>query len=123
MIGDSYAQNEKELNRWYDAVAKRGDALWRGVALTDDDCLRRDVIKTLICNFSLDFSAIEAQYAIRFNDYFAEDLALLQPLINDGLVEQHAGGLQVTRAGRLLIRNICMCFDVYLRHKARQQQF
>jgi oxygen-independent coproporphyrinogen-3 oxidase len=25
--------------------------------------------------------------------------------------------------GRLLIRNICMCFDKYLRAKARQQQF
>ncbi|WP_312081392.1 hypothetical protein, partial [Pantoea septica] len=41
----------------------------------------------------------------------------------DGLVERRAGGLQVTGAGRLLIRNICMCFDVYLRQKARQQQF
>jgi len=123
MIGDSYAQNEKELNRWYDAVATRGAALWRGVALSADDCLRRDVIKQLICNFSLDFSAIEAQHAIRFCDYFAEDLTLLQLLINDGLVERRAGGLQVTGAGRLLIRNICMCFDVYLRQKARQQQF
>ena len=123
MIGDSYAQNEKDLNRWYDAVATRGEALWRGVALTDDDCLRRDVIKTLICNFALDFRAVEAQYAIRFSDYFAEDLALLQPLIEDGLVVRRAEGLQVTGAGRLLIRNICMCFDRYLRQKARQQQF
>nr|MBA2817939.1 Oxygen-independent coproporphyrinogen-III oxidase [Candidatus Pantoea persica] len=94
------------------------------MALTDDDCLRRDVIKTLICNFALDFRAVEAQYAIRFSDYFAEDLALLQPLIiEDRLVVRRAEGLQVTGAGRLLIRNICMCFDIYLRKKARQQQF
>jgi oxygen-independent coproporphyrinogen-3 oxidase len=32
-------------------------------------------------------------------------------------------GIQVTAKGRLLIRNICMCFDAYLRQKARMQQF
>jgi len=29
----------------------------------------------------------------------------------------------VSATGRLLIRNICMCFDRYLRDRARQQQF
>jgi len=123
MIGDSYAQNQKVLNTWYSSVEQQGNGLWRGVALTDDDCLRREVIKSLICNFALDFSAIETQWGIRFSDYFAEDLALLKPLIADGLVVQTATGLQVTGVGRLLIRNICMCFDRYLRQKARQQQF
>lgn len=123
MIGDSYAQNQKDLNTWYSCVEQQGNGLWRGIALTDDDCLRRDVIKTLICNFSLDFAATEMQWGICFSDYFAEDLALLKPLIADGLVVQTADGLEVTGIGRLLIRNICMCFDRYLRQKARQQQF
>lgn len=123
MIGDSYAQNQKVLNSWYSSVEQQGNGLWRGVVLTDDDCLRREVIKTLICNFSLDFAAVETQWGIRFADYFAEDLALLKPLVADGLVVQAATGLQVTGVGRLLIRNICMCFDRYLRQRARQQQF
>lgn len=123
MIGDSYAQNQKALNVWYESVGSTGNGLWRGLTLSLDDCLRRDVIKMLICNFSLDFKAVEAQWNIHFNDYFAEDLTLLKPLIADGLVEHSATGLQVTGVGRLLIRNICMCFDVYLRQKARQQQF
>ena len=123
MIGDSYAQNQKVLNAWYSSVEQQGNGLWRGVGLSGDDCLRREVIKTLICNFSLDFAAIEKQWGIHFADYFAEDLALLKPLMADGLVVQTATGLQVTGVGRLLIRNICMCFDRYLRQKARQQQF
>ncbi len=123
MVGDSYAQNQKDLNSWYSSVEQQGSGLWRGVALTRDDCLRRDVIKTLICHFSLDFAATEAQWGICFHDYFAEDLALLKPLIADGLVEQTTTGLEVTGIGRLLVRNICMCFDRYLRQKARQQQF
>lgn len=123
MIGDSYAQNLKELKQYYQYVDERGDALWRGLALTRDDCIRRDVIKALICNFRLDFSAVEQQWQLNFRDYFAEDLALLAPLAKDGLVDIDDNGIQVTPKGRLLIRNICMCFDVYLRQKARMQQF
>ena len=123
MIGDNYAQNQKELKRYYQQVDEQGDALWRGIALTRDDCIRRDVIKLLICNFRLDYAAVEQQWALNFADYFAEDLKLLAPLAKDGLVDVDEKGIQVTPKGRLLIRNICMCFDAYLRQKARMQQF
>lgn len=123
MIGDCYAQNQKELKHYYQQVDETGNALWRGIALTRDDCIRRDVIKSLICNFHLDFSAVEKQWDLDFADYFADDLNLLAPLAKDGLVAVDAHGIQVTAKGRLLIRNICMCFDAYLRQKARLQQF
>ncbi|MGD8165212.1 oxygen-independent coproporphyrinogen III oxidase [Pantoea sp. FN0307] len=123
MLGDCYAQNQKELKAYYASVEQQGNALWRGLTLSQDDCLRRDVIKSLICNFSLSFCDIEAVNGITFTDYFAEDLALLAPLAADGLVEIQKSGIRVTPKGRLLIRNICMCFDIYMRQKARQQQF
>ncbi|KFX03730.1 coproporphyrinogen III oxidase [Pectobacterium betavasculorum] len=123
MIGDSYAQNQKELKQYYAQVKDKGNGLWRGLQLTRDDCLRRDVIKTLICNFQLSYAPIEAEYAIDFKTYFEQDLALLAPLVADGLVDSQEDALVVTPKGRLLIRNICMCFDVYLRSKLRTQQF
>ncbi len=123
MIGDCYAQNQKELKQYYQQVDEQGNALWRGIALTRDDCIRRDVIKSLICNFRLDYAPIEKQWDLHFADYFAEDLKLLAPLAKDGLVDVDEKGIQVTAKGRLLIRNICMCFDTYLRQKARMQQF
>ncbi|MCU5773476.1 oxygen-independent coproporphyrinogen III oxidase [Erwiniaceae bacterium BAC15a-03b] len=123
MIGDSYAQNQKVMKDYSASVSQQGNALWRGLTLTHDDCIRREVIKALICHFALDFAQLEAQWQIDFRRYFAEDLALLQPLVDDGLVDSDEKGLQVTAKGRLLIRNICMCFDRYLRQKARTQQF
>lgn len=123
MIGDCYAQNQKELKRYYQQVDESGNALWRGIVLSQDDCIRRDVIKALICNFRLEFAAVEKQWALDFGQYFAEDLKLLAPLAKDGLVDVTEQGIQVTAKGRLLIRNICMCFDTYLRQKARMQQF
>ncbi|CAH7057585.1 coproporphyrinogen III dehydrogenase [Vibrio chagasii] len=123
MVGDSYAQNQKELKKYYAQVNDLRHALWKGVALDNDDLLRREVIKQLICNFKLDKTMIESEFAVDFNRYFKEDLELLQTFINDDLVEVDGKEIRVTLRGRLLIRNICMCFDKYLRAKARQQQF
>lgn len=123
MIGDAYAQNQKELKKYYAQVNELRHALWKGVALDSDDLLRREVIKQLICNFKLDKSMIESEYKVTFNQYFAEDLQLLQTFIDDELVEVDNTEIRVTLRGRLLIRNICMCFDKYLRSRARQQQF
>ncbi|HAS26206.1 MAG TPA: oxygen-independent coproporphyrinogen III oxidase [Vibrio sp.] len=123
MVGDAYAQNQKELKKYYAQVNDLRNALWKGVALDSDDLLRREVIKQLICNFKLDKTMIESEFSVNFNRYFKEDLGLLQTFINDELVEVDDKEIRVTLRGRLLIRNICMCFDKYLRAKARQQQF
>ncbi|MGF1759038.1 oxygen-independent coproporphyrinogen III oxidase [Photobacterium sagamiensis] len=123
MIGDCYAQNQKELKAYYADVNNKRQALWKGVSLDADDLLRREVIKALICNFQLDMTAIEERFDLNFKQYFAEDLKLLQTFINDGLVTVDERVIQVELKGRLLIRNICMCFDKYLRDRARQQQF
>lgn len=122
-IGNCYAQNQKDIKKYYGDIEAHNSALWKGVGLNEDDFIRRKVIKQIICHFELDFSMIEAQWDLKFEEYFAEDLQLLQTFINDELVEYNDRSLKVTPKGELLIRNICMCFDVYLRDKARQQQF
>ncbi|USH02373.1 oxygen-independent coproporphyrinogen III oxidase [Grimontia kaedaensis] len=123
MIGDCYAQNQKELKKYYGQVDEQRHALWKGVMLDGDDLLRREVIKSLICNFTLDKRAIEREFDVSFDTHFAEDLELLQCFVDDELVSVDADTIKVTLKGRLLIRNICMCFDTYLRDRARQQQF
>lgn len=123
MLGDCYAQNQKELKYYSQQVESRGNALWKGFSLSEDDKIRRDVIKQLICHFQLDIRKIEQQYGIIFADYFAEDLNLLKPLVIDQLARVTDQQITVSRKGRLLIRNICMCFDRYMRNIARKQQF
>jgi oxygen-independent coproporphyrinogen-3 oxidase len=122
-IGNAYSQNQKELKTYYQQVEELGHAQWRGVGLNDDDSIRRAVIKQLMCNFELDMDKIAQTFDLDFANYFAEDMELLQTFINDELVIIEGNILQVAPKGKLLIRNICMCFDVYLRQRARQQQF
>jgi oxygen-independent coproporphyrinogen-3 oxidase len=77
--------------------------------------MRRDVIQKLMCNFELDFAEASSEYGIRFEDYFAPDLAALKPLAADGLVDLDEKSVKVTARGRLLVRTVAMQFDKYLR--------
>ncbi|CAD6364602.1 oxygen-independent coproporphyrinogen III oxidase [Shewanella putrefaciens] len=122
-IGDCYAQNQKDIRPYYEAIDKDGHALWKGCSLNRDDEIRRVVIKQLICHFDLDMAKIDEKLGINFETYFAEDLKLMQTFIDDKLVEVVDRKITISPTGRLLIRNICMCFDLYYRQKARQQQF
>ncbi len=122
MIGDCYAQNQKELKHYYQQVDEQGNALWRGIALTRDDCIRRDRLSRSSAT-SVWITLPLSNSGICTSLITLRKISLLAPLAKDGLVDVDEKGIQVTAKGRLLIRNICMCFDTYLRQKARMQQF
>jgi len=120
-VGNSYSQNLKTLDAYATAVDAGTLPVFRGILLSDDDRLRRDVITRLICHFRLDFRAVEASHAIAFRDYFAPELEALAGMQADGLLTVDEGGITVQPAGKLLIRNICMVFDRYLRSQPTQR--
>ncbi len=116
-VGDSYSQNLKGIDDYYQRLDEGHLPVFRGVELDADDLLRREVITQLICHFRLDYPSLEQAYGIRFADYFAPELEALVPMEQDGLLHLAADGIQVDPRGRLLIRNICMVFDRYLRER------
>jgi len=116
-VGNTYAQNERELDAYYARIDAGHLAVFRGIALSRDDEIRRDVITRLICHFELPFAEVERAWGIDFAGYFAESLPKLDPMAADGLLELDAQGIRVLPRGRLLIRNICMAFDAYLATK------
>jgi oxygen-independent coproporphyrinogen-3 oxidase len=121
MVGPSYSQNEKTLDAYEASLGEGRLPVMRGVELDADDRLRRSVITNLICHFRLDIPATERAFGVRFSEYFAPELKELKPLQQDGLVIVEDGSLTVPPAGKLLIRNICMVFDKYLRAKQGQR--
>ena len=110
-IPDAYWQNEKELPKYQRAVDAGELPLHRAYFLTDEDKIRRETIMRAMCDLSLDFAAMSDKLGINFEQHFAKELAALAPFEADGLVKRKAGGLEITDAGRLFIRNIAMCFD------------
>jgi oxygen-independent coproporphyrinogen-3 oxidase len=115
---DVYMQNEKNLKRYQERISATGLAVERGLRLTRDDQIRRDAITRVMCDLELDFAAFGSEWNIEFSDYFADALAELRPLAEDGLVQLDAGKISVTPSGRLFLRNIGMCFDRYLKQAA-----
>ncbi|MBW8190067.1 oxygen-independent coproporphyrinogen III oxidase [Neiella marina] len=120
-IGRAFAQNQRELKYYYQGIETHQHAHHKGYLLSDDDLIRQRVIRDLICNMQLSVTAIEQEYGIHFAQYFAEAIAQLPELEADGLIKWDQQMLQVQPQGKLLIRNICMLFDAYL--KSSQQRF
>lgn len=113
-IGDSFSQNPRDLPSWEIAVDQGVPPVWRGMTLSFDDRVRADVIQQLMCHASIDLRDIERRYDIDYEEYFADSLARLEPLIEDGLAERQGPRIVATSRGRLLLRIIAMCFDEHL---------
>jgi oxygen-independent coproporphyrinogen-3 oxidase len=112
-IGDSFSQNARDLQTWEAAVDEGRLPVWRGRHLDQDDQVRGEVIQQIMCRRSIDIASIERRHDIDFNRYFADALARLQPLAEDGLVLLERMRVSVSSRGRLLLRIIAMCFDRY----------
>jgi len=121
MVADSYSQNVRTLEDYYARIDAGRLPVFRGLALSEDDRLRRAVITDLICHFRLDTRAVAERFGIDFQDYFAEELGELAAMQADGLLDLEPGAIRVRPAGKLLIRNICMVFDRYLKAAATQR--
>lgn len=122
-IGNCYSQNEKDLKAYYQAIDSQEHAIDKGLTLDKDDNIRGTVIKALMCNMHLEKQDIEQTFDINFDQYFAEELISLKTFIDDGLVEVTATEINVAPKARLLIRNICMSFDAYMKQHINQQRF
>ena len=122
----SYAQSQRDLDGWEQAVAQRGLATMRGHRLSQDDIERRWVISRIMCHAELRADEFETRFGAPFASRFAREVQQLGPAIEDGLVQLDSdGSLLVTPVGRLLVRNIAMVFDAYLadQQKASQPMF
>jgi oxygen-independent coproporphyrinogen-3 oxidase len=122
-VGPTYCQNAKSLEGYYGTLDAGELPVARGMELTTDDLVRRDVIQALACQFTVSREAISIAYLIDFDQYFAPELADLDALVDDGLVEMDDDWISVTPRGRLLVRAVCMVFDKYLRRVEERARY
>ncbi|MBS1795300.1 MAG: oxygen-independent coproporphyrinogen III oxidase [Acidobacteria bacterium] len=116
-----YAQNLKRLPDYYKRIGRDEPATSVGYRMTEDDHIRKETIMRLMCSLEIDKRAIEKQFGIDFEDYFAADIPKLDVFIADGLLENDADKIRVIGSGILVIRNIAMCFDAYLEKMMKEK--
>jgi len=122
-IGNMFAQNSITTME-YEAIIESGELpIRKGLLVDDDDQLRAGVIQALMCYDSLAFDEYGAEHDIDFRDYFAAEIARLEPLAADGLIELDNAGVTITQKGRLLLRSIAMVFDRYIDQAENDNRF
>ena len=109
-----YAQNQKNLNDYYARIDAGCAATAVGYRMTFDDHVRKETIMQLMCHLEIDKRGIERKFGIVFETYFAADTPKLAPFIADGLLENNSERIFIKGAGKLIIRNVAMCFDAHL---------
>lgn len=114
-IGNSFSQNPRDIPSWEAALDDDRLPVFRGMWMDEDDLLRADLIQALMCQGEVPISALQRRYDIDFSNYFTDALSQLQALQDDGLVRIEPERIIATARGRLLLRNIAMCFDRYLK--------
>ena len=117
---DSYRQNFKDLDGYYAALDAGRLPLERGLLLTDEDRLRRQVIMRLMCDRRVNYADLSRRLGVNFREKFAPEIESLADLEADGLVTRGADGFVVTGVGALLIRVVAMRFDAYLEKGPRR---
>jgi oxygen-independent coproporphyrinogen-3 oxidase len=122
-VCDNYNQNVRDLDKYYALLDEGRLPLERGIELEPDDLLRREIIMQLMCNFRLDIRALESKWRFSFSSHFSSELEDLKHMQADGLLMINSEMLHVLPAGRLLVRNICMVFDAYLRSSGGKTRF
>ena len=96
-----YSQNIKTIKEYTEVIESGHLPVFRGVALSRDDVLRREVINQLICHFELNFKEIENSFSINFSDYFSDELEQLKEMQADSLLELTNNKISVLPEGKL----------------------
>jgi len=123
-VGDRYAQNEKTLPEYYAAIDAGRLPTARGLALSDDDRLRRAVIMAIMCQGQVSFADFERDWpGLDFRKTFSGEIAALRDLAEQGLLateESDDGtlnGFALTTLGWFFVRAVAMQFDRYLQER------
>jgi oxygen-independent coproporphyrinogen-3 oxidase len=113
MLPQGFVQNETPMHAYRAALDDGVLPIARGLALTEDDRLRGAAIEQLMCFLEVDLG----ETARRFGadpGVFAAEVAALEEMAADGLVEIAGWTLRVTEVGRPFLRSVCAAFDAYL---------
>jgi len=121
---DYYAQNFKDMKSYEKAIEEGKLPFEKGVLLNEDDKIRKFVIMELMSNFKLDIKRFEKLFNVDFKEYFADAIQTLKPFEEEEILSMSDEFITCSETGTLLIRNIAMAFDAYMKkHAANSKTF
>jgi oxygen-independent coproporphyrinogen-3 oxidase len=110
-LPQGFVQNAPDVAGYTRAIAAKQLATVRGIRMSDDDRLRGAIIERLMCDLAVDLDRIAPNLS------FEVEIALLEPLRQEGLLRIEARHIVVTEIGRPFVRLVAAAFDTYLATK------
>ena len=108
-----YVQNAPGIPAYRAAIAGGRFATVRGCPLTAEDRLRAAVIERLMCDLHVDLATVCRTHGTD-PAHFAEELAAIDALAEDGIVARDDDTITVPEHARVFVRAVCAVFDTYL---------
>lgn len=102
----SFAQNEKSIADYTNAVNENRIPIYRGHLLTETDLIVRKHILNLMCQLETNWE--DPSQSI---DDLEDSLNRLKEMEVDGLLQIGEKSIKVSEEGRMYIRNVCMALD------------
>lgn len=115
-LHDAYAQNIKTLSEYYSAIDRGQLPTHVGYKLSREECLARDLITDLMCNYRTAPLRHATGYGLELKslaDLPILDSVRLEEMIRDGLVQVEGEALVMNPEYHPFVRNIASCFDIH----------
>jgi oxygen-independent coproporphyrinogen III oxidase len=113
-VGTTFAQNVRNLSEYGDAIASGRLPVFRGYIQSRDDVIRAAVIEECLCSGRITKDAVEKRFNIGFDEYFRPEVAYLETIAHDGLIDSAtARQITITPVGRIFVRSIAKAFDAF----------
>jgi oxygen-independent coproporphyrinogen III oxidase len=112
-LPQGYVQNSSKTPEWRRKLSDGELPIARGIALSDDDRFRAEVISRLMCDLAVDIAELATHFGFR-PDGLASDFIKLKAMESEGMVHIAGERVVVTELGRPFVRSICATFDRYL---------
>jgi oxygen-independent coproporphyrinogen III oxidase len=111
-LPQGYVQNEVPFAAYGRAIRAGRLATGRGLKLSADDRLRRDVIEQLMCGLEVDLDVTAAAHGAV--EPFAAEVVRLAAMAADGVIELTGPRVRISERGRPWMRTVAAVFDRYL---------
>ena len=122
-IKTQYFQNKKELSNYYADLDADQLPLLRGYNMTPEDQIRYQIIMHIMCNIFINYHQLSTELNIDFPTQFKNEIASLDDLEQEGLLERNPDGIHVTSLGRLFVRIIAMRFDPHQKKPPQKRRY
>jgi oxygen-independent coproporphyrinogen III oxidase len=112
-LPQGYLQNHLPMKTYKTAIEQSDIPTARGIAIDQNDLLRRRIIEQLMCDMSVNLAAVCAEFGTK-PEVLSAEIDRLKPYIEDGICVNENFKISINEEARPFVRLIAAAFDSYL---------